>query len=363
MNKFGVLNVGDRLKNSVGESLQVTYTHDNDGEYKYRVRRLTKISEITGRDEYDITIDGKFYHDGRISELDANILAMAQPTNQDAELVRIARPRFSLGCDPEILLRNDQSCVAAINYTANSNSEFKYGSYGVDGCTYLLEFRPREAHTPYALTRNIQSVFKRACKNNEALSNVIWMAGPGKLVPKEGQVDHGYSTGGHIHFGLKRAPFMIPMLDKYLAAFYMLLEDERDAKVRKLNREYGQLGDCRRQDWGFEYRTLSSWVYSPGVALAVLSTAKHIINQFQVPNNEVFNREKVRQYLDLSMQLQFRQHDTTYFQSMFKWQWNELRSWPTEPSLKKGLDMFEMLVQTGFKIDDVDIKRNWGIVK
>lgn len=85
----------------------------------------------------------------------------------------------------------------------------------------------------------------------------------------------GFALGGHLHFsGVRLTTRLLVALDNYLALPLVMVEREEERARRP---RYGFLGDFRRKTHGgFEYRTLSSWLVTPRLAMAVCSLALFI---------------------------------------------------------------------------------------
>jgi hypothetical protein len=357
--EFGLLHVGAEFETIGGDTVEVIeeipyHARGFDDAYAFRVRSQTH-EDISGKPlTYNVTMDGRYWPDGRISEYDLDMKLKVINTPSSKPNGKIIFPKFTIGCDPEVVIRGKTGALNAAAFTEDFGyKEYACGNCGVDGNANILEFRPKEAQTPYQVVKNLQSLFVKACNNNPTLYKTAWMAGAYKAE---------YSIGGHIHFGVPLKPYMGRMLDCYLAAFAVRMEDTVESEKRKY-KGYGRMNDIRHQEWGFEYRTLASWIYSPTVALATLSVAKHVVNQFRIKNNTIFEHNKLRKCLnDSKLDVAFNHLGPIALEEHFEEQWPELMSWPMEPSLKKGIDIFEILIRQGFKFDDRDIKKNWGIV-
>lgn len=345
------------------------------GEMTIVLRELDKVSEaelikegyaysvVNGEEVYNVTIDGAYYTSGQKHEKDL-ILELTSSGNENKD-AKVVFPEFTIGCDPELIIHHKSvGCVSAEAFIdcEKYTLEHAFGEYGLDGAPFTMELRPKEANTPLELARHIQLCLLQACNDNPHLAELNWMAG----AAKESINIDGYRAihpiGGHIHFGIPQKPFMVKMLDRYLALPYALLEDKDEAFLRKKEKSYGRLSDARPQNWGWEYRTPSSWLYSPALAIATLSVAKHIINQFRIKGNDVLRRTAVTRYLGEDIYDPYMAHDEVFMRHTFEDVWAELLSWPMENTLKEGIEAFQTLIESGFKVDDQDIKKNWGII-
>ena len=182
---------------------------------------------------------------------------------------------LTIGSDPEFgLLDENGHQVLAYNVVPNSTS----APIGVDGHSDIGELRPGYGHTPREHLHNIADLMRRL----------------GEMVPLEykivaGSMVAGDAIGGHIHFGNTGRGFDLGLalraLDYYLALPVALIEVAESARTRHKECGYGWLGSqgeggggWRNQPWGFEYRTLPSWLLGWGVALSVLSTSYAIVD-------------------------------------------------------------------------------------
>ncbi|MGE5561311.1 MAG: putative amidoligase domain-containing protein [Chloroflexota bacterium] len=194
-------------------------------------------------------------------------------------------PNVVLGADPEFAIRKDTGqmvpasrffpfegrvgCDAAVFRTANGKA-----------VRPLVELRPTESPSPTQLVRAIHRLLARAAEV-VPYANVQFRAGS---LPYP-----GYPIGGHIHFsGLGSASCRIlRALDTYLAIPLFLVENAATSRLRRP--KYGFLGDQRPKEWGFEYRTLASWLISPRIALATLSLAKVVAVNYRLLRRDVFS--------------------------------------------------------------------------
>src|SRR5207244_2065177 len=107
-----------------------------------------------------------------------------------------------------------------------------------------------------------------------------------------------------IHFGAPFEDSMKDALDYQLGIILALTEPPVEASKRRQivfygDHPYGQLGDIRIKRWGFEYRTPSSFIVTPGITLGIISIAKAIIWEELLQGPQSFCRLKnsVRQAL------------------------------------------------------------------
>lgn len=328
---------------------QILYVSKKNGEHNLSVSVLG-ANECSGElAKYGVDNYGKNAGWGSSRSLD--IVSEYSPENLDP-VIPSNWPEFTLGSDPEMILKYKTNFVSSVPWM-NCSRDMGYGSFGNDGHDYTAEWRPAPSTTPIGMVEHLQQCFIQAVKENPGLAEMKWCAGSYK---------GGEPIGGHIHFGMGKEPLMCELLNRFLAAPFTLLEDPKEAVARKVKHSYGRLGDWREQRWGWEYRTLSaSWIYSPTVALAVLSVAKHIINQFKIADNNILFKPKVIECLDTKINTEFQNHNTKFFREFHEKYWEEMMSWPMEPQLEHGITIFKQLIDEGYVIKNQDIKKNWGI--
>lgn len=178
---------------------------------------------------------------------------------------------LSLGADPEFGFVTRMGFVRGAPTVLRGETNLGLSQFGADaGGGTVAELRPMPAYEPIELVKNIRNAMLMGIDKSPAAKYYEWKAG--------GMVD-GCCIGGHIHFGNKIGKFPhrinIRALDHLLAQTVILLEDPVEARDRR--QSYGQFGEHRDDhSHGTEYRSCSSWLTSPYIALGVLSLAKAI---------------------------------------------------------------------------------------
>lgn len=186
----------------------------------------------------------------------------------------MSRQDFKIGADPEFGFKKNGRIIEAVDIIECECEDTD--QFGLDGCTSIAEIRPKPSANPLKVVSDIAKVLHDGVERNPETATLEWKAG--SIVSDDTPI------GGHIHFGTHAVNYankpgrevFLDTLDRYLAQTVILLEDPREAETRR-NDEYGGLSDCRDQPWGFEYRTLSSWLTSPYIAQGVLCLAKAIV--------------------------------------------------------------------------------------
>jgi len=170
-----------------------------------------------------------------------------------------------LGSDPEFVFVGEEGLVRADTYYPRQvNGGRNNPEIGGDGHPQTVEIRPRAKENPAALVKEISRILRDH-----------YLDVPGEIAWRAGSFCEGKTLGGHIHFGggVPLNDYILVALDGVLAQTVICLEDEKEAKQRRAS-TYGKLSDIRTKHWGFEYRTLSSFIVSPELSLGVYALAK-----------------------------------------------------------------------------------------
>lgn len=177
--------------------------------------------------------------------------------------------RFKLGADPEF-------CFGGANAAGRVDASvlgFMQGpAFGADNNGRLAEIRPYPSRSAIKVVASLLTTLRwMALLQPNALA-YDWLSGAYLW-------DDG--IGGHVHFGRKRPNrrLEIEALDHieeclvHLRAYpgdQVRLRRRGDAR----HQIYGQLGDFRLQQHGYEYRTFPSWLDSPALAFLTLVVSK-----------------------------------------------------------------------------------------
>jgi Phage phiEco32-like COOH.NH2 ligase-type 2 len=199
--------------------------------------------------------------------------------------------RFKLGADPEFCFGSGGNRTEAAVLGLMQGPAF-----GADNNGRLAEIRPCPARSAVKVVASV-------------LTTLRWMA---LLMPTtvlqewvSGAFLWDDGIGGHVHFGRKRPGRRIEVeaLDHvaqcllYLGA-YPLEQVARRQRGDTRRQIYGQLGDFRLQQHGYEYRTFPSWLDSPALAFLTLVAAKLAVH---TPDLYRFNgsneHQRLRNYL------------------------------------------------------------------
>ena len=170
---------------------------------------------------------------------------------------------LTIGADPEFLVYRDGQKVSANSVLPSSTR----AEIGTDGCSSTGELRPAATKDPLQLVENVSILLNKL--------NAYHLNGEYEIVAGNGSRNN--TTGGHIHFGMRKSVGLIRLFD-WVSIYLQPLEPKASAKSRR--RSYGELGTTggefnlsgvRDQPWGFEYRTPCSWITTPEIAKGMLA--------------------------------------------------------------------------------------------
>lgn len=183
---------------------------------------------------------------------------------------------FTIGADPEFACEYKRQIITA-GHVVNDDDGTEFGQ---DGNGVTFEVRPAPSRNPLQIVNNIRDIFVRHTIENPDFLKYTWVAGTWHK---------GYPLGGHVHFGVSGRVInhrkAINFLDNYVGSLSLLLEKRTDGLKRRED-GYGAMGDMRDQEWGFEYRPMSSWLSSPYISAALLCLSKTVM--YEALNNPAF---------------------------------------------------------------------------
>jgi hypothetical protein len=229
---------------------------------------------------------------------------------------------FTIGCDPELVVRKQgQFCCADNFFKANS-------SFGLDGCSSIAEVRPGYSESPIDLTSKIFQILSYGHSKQPELEFI------------SGHYANDFALGGHIHFSISPEPKIISALDTVLYSLSNCI-DNKDQRQKRERSGYGKRSAYRKKYYGFEFRQPGSWLLSASTTLVTLTLAKLAVLGVTEDN------------LDF-VEIKNRQHSVTFLRSL-KF---ELHSIPTD--CKEGLKELDVLLTK--KLDwNQNILPNWGL--
>lgn len=176
---------------------------------------------------------------------------------------------FSLGADPEF-------CFMTLNgerYPAEGFGLHTGGCAGADGNARLAELRSAPSRQALRVVASLLGAFRWLAAYKPQTLGYAWVAFP---------YIQGDGVGGHVLFGrLNRAARNreVRALDTtmdILAATDVFNKLANSQRTRQT--EYGQHGDVREQSFGYEYRTMPTWLDSPWLAFLTITVAKLVVH-------------------------------------------------------------------------------------
>ena len=261
------------------------------------------------------------------------------------------RPPVLLGADPEFIMKRKNGRVIYASRFFKKRGRVGYDHQGSRrhrgrGLRPIAELRPEPSENPIELVARIKALLRRAGKRAPR-KGVRWEAGS---LPVK-----GYPVGGHIHFSrIDLTTEFMRALDQYLAIPVMMLETPE--KARRRRKKYGYLGEFRWQRYGgYEYRVLSSWIVAPHFALAVLSLAKLIADNYEKLNrNVLLNPDYCRMFYTC---------DKEGLREVFELLWSDLEALDDYKSVERYVEVIPRLVRENKRwLESQDLRPRWGLV-
>ena len=255
---------------------------------------------------------------------------------------------FTIGADPEMGCLNSRGeIIFAHNIIdgGDGNEEF-----GMDGNGDTFEIRPSPSKDPVEVVSNIHDIFVRQTINKPEFLKYKWISG---------SYHSGYPFGGHVHFGIGNNLIQhncaVKILDDYVGVISLLLEVRNDGINRRKNGEYGFMGAMRPQEWGFEYRAMSSWISSPYVAAAIMCLSKTVM--YELLNNNNF------EWHDFATPDDFYKMDQIRVLSKFPEIWKDITKMYLYQIYKPYIDFIYFLVSNKLTwLPATGMKESWGII-
>ena len=230
---------------------------------------------------------------------------------------------FTLGADPELVVRQNGRFQNAHNYFKSQSS------FGLDGNESIAELRPGFSESPIDLTAKIYQIIEYGHEKQPDLEFI------------SGHFVDSHALGGHIHFSLSPTSEIINNLDTVLYSLSNCIDDKEQRNKRE-KCGYGKRKAFRKQPHGAEYRTPGSWLLSPSTTLVTLTLAK-----LAILGATDFN-------LDFS-EIKGRQHSQTFLRNIKN---NFDGSIPSD--CEEGLKELDQLLGKGKLNWNVNILPNWG---
>lgn len=260
---------------------------------------------------------------------------------------------FTIGADPEFLCKEGNKIICSEDALADYNN-YETEKFGSDGGGVAFEVRPSPSKDPLVIVNNILRIFTSFTKKEKKFLKFNWLAGS----CQEDKTDNlKCPIGGHIHFGVKDNIYDSCIhLSNHVGAISLLIEDKKEALVRRGDCEYGGSEDYRVQAFGFEYRTLSSWLTSPYIAAAILCLSKTVM--FEVINNRSYNYDYCFGPSD------FTRMDTFKIKEKFPKIWENITKMALYQKYKMYIDILYFLVTNNLTwYPRMSMKEAWGLTK
>lgn len=183
--------------------------------------------------------------------------------------------RFMLGADPEMLFKLPGQ-VDVYGEPAGPRALLNAESVGLTtgeafGCDMngrLVELRAHPSRSALRVVASLMDAMRWMAARHPGVLKASWEANA--LFKADG-------VGGHVHFGRKRRNITneVNSLDQWTVETYrMPVLDLEGAMGRLQAGHYGGWSDVRKQEHGYEYRTIPTWLDSPYSAFFILTLAK-----------------------------------------------------------------------------------------
>lgn len=257
-----------------------------------------------------------------------------------------------VGLDIEFTFEHNGNHQPASNYL-----KFK-DRFGTDGCSTIAEVRPFPSESPRYVINSLSRIMKMKAKRQPELTKFKWLAG---------SMAGGHSIGGHIHFGSGRMPASreVVYLDTFLATSVALTDDGHNLKLRQSS-SYGMLGAYRSQPWGWEYRTLPSFIVDKRFAEGVLTLAQKLVDHCMGTQSQQERDQFNSVRLTDDEKYQYRQGTLILSKEKFVDRVAFLKT--HIDGVSSNLEIAYMFrcvkkacLDRSFTIANVDIKKSWGI--
>jgi hypothetical protein len=254
-----------RFSNTYGIAKEGEYLYIFIADYIYSIKKLVTCRLLSDDFAPHINSVGIKYIDIILDYLEKNCLLPTK--NEINENAIIPNWKITYGCDPEFEIIMNKRIVRA----DENGFDRATGSIGADGAGAQLELRPRPSDNIDNLIRNITKLFARLKISHPqfALSTI------GNTFP----------LGGHIHVGIKDKKNansineslinkLVKLFDYYIGE--LVLNTSGDAR-----QHYKTLGACEQKDYGFEYRTPPSTIFTnPTICRIIYNIIDIIIKKF-----------------------------------------------------------------------------------
>ena len=243
--------------------------------------------------------------------------------------------------------------IQRANTWLTTNTTFQIGT---DGCSSIGELRPDPKNDPLEHTDEIERL----------LTELYKVLIPNKLKIRAGN-GYRFALGGHIHFNKKfnherkhnKNYYLVNVMD-LLSLFYLNFQDKREFKTRIKN--YGRLSAYETKSYGFEYRTLSSWLGTRAYTKGTLCLAYVLAYEF------LNNNRHIAKMLRTSKTMLGKHLETIYYNFDLKkidifsnYFIKNIRKCSLYPKYKGHIETIFSFYALDKKTKDFDILANWNI--
>lgn len=266
--------------------------------------------------------------------------------------------KLFIGSDPEMVWIDRNTGVPANISEVSSAATISVGGAdgligadGASGSSRTSELRPPATDNPISHFENIKELIELAYHSYYKITNGRYI-----IVSSTSTIP----TGGHIHFGhptlknnLELQSKCASNLDYWVAPLVLPFFNKRSILTR-YNHGYGTIHDYRSQPWGFEYRTLPSWLVDPVITKGILCLS-YIVVQATI-DDKIIRRVRGR--------------DTRWIEKYFNTEsFDELiemrtKTIPILISQSRGSGYYKPIMDMLKKLQEVpktlDIFDNWG---
>ncbi len=253
---------------------------------------------------------------------------------------------FTIGADPEFACLNQRGRLIHAGDVVSHEEGTEFGS---DGNAVTFEIRPEPSNDPLIVVNNIHDIFLRTIIEKPEFVKFKWISGTwyGSL-----------AFGGHVHFGISNKIInhhtAVQYLDNYVGVVSLLMEIKNDGINRRRD-GYGCMGDMRCQNWGFEYRSMSSWISSPYIAAAIMCLSKTVM--YEVINNSKF------EWHEYAVNDNFYKMEQEKILEKFPSIWDDITKMYLYQVYKPYIDLIYFLVKNNFTwFPSSGMKESWGVV-
>lgn len=266
---------------------------------------------------------------------------------------------LQLGMDPEfVFVRDDNHLERASAHVRTGNARF-----GTDGVSSIAELRPRPFEEPKDIVNELRAIMRGTISRKRNLMNYKWRAG---------SYFAGYSLGGHIHFGFNdghdyysggstKINKIRNALDSFVAPIVLLMEDKTEA-IKRRQSSYGRLGNVESKQWGFEYRTLPSFIVSPTVTEGVLALSKVVASEVLNGNNPDISSFATEVGSFSPNRAEFANCNQALFRKELELRWKVIKKMSLYMTYKEPLEQLKKLIMDGVKFSDFeDMKESWEV--